>query len=211
MTNNNELKDYLDSLNECYLDSHDLEMVEYAKEHNVPIIQTEGLDFLRQLVMLNKPMRILEIGSAIGFSSVNMAKYSNANITTIEISKESYEIAKSNIKKAGFENRINIINADALEDGLLNVNDRFDLIFIDAAKAQYIKFFNKYKQYLQDGGLILTDNLLFHGLVTTQIKNKNLRQLVGKIKKFNDFLVEQTDFYTRIYEIGDGIALSIKK
>ncbi len=208
---NNELLDYLDSLNECYLDSHDKEMSEYAKEHSVPIIKQEGLDFLRQLVMLRKPMHILEIGSAIGFSSINMAKYSNALITTIEIDTDTYNVAVNNIKKAGMSDRINIINADALDDNLINEDQRFDLIFIDAAKAQYSKFFDKYKVYLNDSGVIMTDNLLFHGLVVSEIKNKNLKQLVGKIKKFNEFIMEQEDYFTRIYGIGDGIALSIKK
>ncbi len=208
---NNELFEYLDSLNECYLDDHDKEMSDYAKEHSVPIIQQEGLDFLRQLVMLRKPMHILEIGSAIGFSSINMAKYSNAFITTVEIDANTYNIAVKNIEKAGLNERINIINADALENNLINEDQRFDLIFIDAAKAQYSKFFDKYKEYLNDGGVIMTDNLLFHGLVVSEIKNKNLRQLVGKIKKFNEFVMKQDDFFTRIYNIGDGIALSIKK
>ncbi len=208
---NNELLEYLNSLNECYLDSHDKEMSEYAKVHSVPIIKQEGLDFLRQLVMLRKPMHILEIGSAIGFSSINMAKYSNALITTIEIDPDTYKVAVSNINKAGMSERINIINADALEDNLINEDQRFDLIFIDAAKAQYSKFFDKYKVFLNESGVIMTDNLLFHGLVVSEIKNKNLRQLVGKIKKFNEFILEQEDFFTRIYGIGDGIALSIKK
>ncbi len=209
--NNDELFNYLEGLNKCYLDEHDQEMCEYAKVHSVPIIQQEGLDFLRQLVMLRKPINILEIGSAIGFSSINMAKYSNASITTIEIDTDTYNIAVSNIEKAGLKDKINIINADALEDNLIKDDQRFDLIFIDAAKAQYSKFFDKYKVYLNDGGVIMTDNLLFHGLVVTEIKNKNLRQLVGKIKRFNEFVTNQEDFFTRIYNIGDGIALSIKK
>ncbi len=208
---NNLLLDYLDDLNECYLDDHDKEMSDYAKKHSVPIIKEEGLDFLRQLVMLRKPMHILEIGSAIGFSSINMAKYSDASITTIEIDIDTYNIAVKNIEQAGLSNRINIINADALEDNLISLEQRFDFIFIDAAKAQYSKFFDKYKGYLNDNGVIMTDNLLFHGLVVSEVKSRNLRQLVGKIKKFNEFVINQDDFFTRIYNIGDGIALSIKK
>ena len=185
-------------------------MQEYARKNDVPIIQDEGLVFLRQIVQIKNPSRILEIGSAIGFSSINMAKYSNALIDTIEISEKMYNEAKRNIKIADLEGRINIYLSDALEFDVSNLKE-YDMIFIDAAKSQYIKFFEKFTPYLKKGGIVITDNLIFHGLVVEEIRNKNLRQLVGKIKKYNDWLINNEDFFTYIYNIGDGLAISIKR
>lgn len=205
-----EVIDYLKSLDKIYFDEHDLLMQEYARKNDVPIIQDEGLVFLRQIVQIKNPSRILEIGSAIGFSSINMAKYSNALIDTIEISEKMYNEAKRNIKIADLESRINIYLSDALEFDESNLKE-YDMIFIDAAKSQYIKFFEKFTPYLKKGGIVITDNLIFHGLVVEEIRNKNLRQLVGKIKKYNDWLINNEDFFTYIYNIGDGLAISIKR
>ena len=203
--------EYLDNLNKLEFNELDNEMMEYAKINNVPIIQTEGLHFLRQVIMLKGCKRILEIGTAIGYSSIQMAKL-GAIIDTIEINSDSYNIALDNIKKANLSDKINVYLADALEIDI-NLLGKYDLIFIDAAKAQYINFFNKFKVLLNDNGVILTDNLLFHGLVLEKdtIESRNLRQLVKKIDNYNYWLMEQNDFDTTIYNIGDGIALSIKK
>lgn len=203
--------DYLDNLNKLDFNDLDLEMMEYAKENNVPIIQLEGLHFLRQVIMLKDCKKILEIGTAIGYSSIQMAKL-GADVDTVEINEASYNLAIENIKKANLSDKINVFLADALEIDIDKLG-KYDLIFIDAAKAQYINFFNKFKVLLNDKGVILTDNLLFHGLVVDSepIESRNLRQLVNKIKKYNDWLMEQDDFDTTIYNIGDGIALSIKK
>ena len=203
--------DYLDNLNKLDFNELDLEMMEYAKNNNVPIIQLEGLHFLRQVIMLKGCKNILEIGTAIGYSSIQMAKL-GAYVDTIEINEASYNLALENIKKANLSDKINVFLADALEIDIDKLG-KYDLIFIDAAKAQYINFFNKFKVLLNDKGVILTDNLLFHGLVleSETIESRNLRQLVNKIKKYNDWLMEQDGFDTTIYNIGDGIALSIKK
>ncbi len=200
--------EYLDSINIIPFDDLDLELQNYADINDVPIIKDEGLCLLRQLVNIKNPKRILEIGTAIGYSAINMAKYSNAIIDTVEINQDMYNKACENIKRSGFDNRINTNLCDAL---LYETNEKYDFIFIDAAKAQYIKFFTRFKENLNQGGVILTDNLIFHGLVTEKIYSRNLRQLVTKIKKYNNWVVEQPDFDTYIYNIGDGIAISIKK
>ena len=203
--------EYLDNLNKLEFSDLDLEMMEYAKENNVPIIQLEGLHFLRQVIMLKNCKNILEIGTAIGYSSIQMAKL-GVNVDTIEINEVSYNIAIENIKKANLSDKINVYLEDALKIDI-NKLGKYDLIFIDAAKAQYINFFNKFKVLLNSKGVILTDNLLFHGLVLEKenIESRNLRQLVKKIDNYNSWLMEQNDFDTTIYNIGDGIALSIKK
>lgn len=202
--------EYLDNLNKLEFSNLDIELRNYAKENDVPIIQDEGLHFLRQVIMLKNAKNILEVGTAIGYSAIQMAKL-GANVDTIEINEESYKIALENVKKANLSDKITIYNEDAL---LIDISKlkKYDLIFIDAAKAQYINFFNKFKVLLNDKGVIVTDNLLFHGLVLeTEFKSRNLRQLVNKIRNYNEWLLEQDDFDTTIYNIGDGLALSIKK
>ena len=204
-----KVNEYLDSLNHLNLNPLLEEMHEYAKEKNVPIIKDEGLAFLRQIIKIKKPKRILEIGTAIGFSAMNMALASpKSEVVTIEKNENMYELAKENIKKGSLEGQIKIILADALD---VTLEGPFDFIFIDAAKAQYIKFFEKFEPLLSKEGIILTDNLIFHGLVVESIENRNLRNLVNKIKQYNEYLLSRIDFDTTIYAIGDGIALSIKK
>ncbi len=188
-----------------------ISMRDYAKENNVPIIQDEGLAFLKAIVKLYKPKKILEIGCAIGYSSSMMSLYSGASVVTVERDPKMYEEASKNIKALGLEDKIKIIFKDALliEDELKG--EEFDMIFIDAAKGQYTKFFEKFSPYLKDKGIIVTDNMLFHGLLDTEIKNRNLRQLVTKLKKYHTFLLENEEYDTSIYDLGDGMALSIKK
>lgn len=187
-------------------------MREYASEKKVPIINDEGLAFLLFIIKITKAKNILEIGTAIGFSAINMASLGNdIVIDTIERDKNMFLEATKNVVKANYENRINIYNCDALEfDESLLGNKKYDLIFIDAAKAQYIKFFEKYEKYLSTDGVIFTDNLLFHGLInnSTNIESKNLRNLVLKIEKFNEWLKNNENYNSSFFDIGDGIAIS---
>ena len=180
----------------------------YAEENNVPIIQKEGLNFILNYIKENKVKKILEIGTAIGYSAINMALIDeNIKITTIERNKEMFSLATKNVKDFNLEKRINIIYADALE---AEIKDKYDLIFIDAAKAQYIKFFEKYKSNLKEDGAIITDNLNFHGLANNpeEIHSKNLKALVRKINNYKEFLKENKEFKTNFYEKGDGISVS---
>lgn len=180
----------------------------YAEENNVPIIQKEGLNFILNYIKENKVKKILEIGTAIGYSAISMALIDeNIKITTIERNKEMFSLATKNVKDFKLEKRINIIYADALE---AEIKDKYDLIFIDAAKAQYIKFFEKYKSNLKENGAIITDNLNFHGLANNpeEIHSKNLKALVRKINNYKEFLKENKEFKTNFYEKGDGISVS---
>lgn len=184
------------------------DLEKYAEENNVPIIQKEGLNFILNYIKENKVKKILEIGTAIGYSAISMALIDeNIKITTIERNKEMFSLAKKNVKDFNLEKRINIIYADALE---AEIKDKYDLIFIDAAKAQYIKFFEKYKSNLKENGAIITDNLNFHGLANNpeEIHSKNLKALVRKINNYKEFLKENKEFKTNFYEKGDGISVS---
>lgn len=189
---------------------HLLEELEaYAKENNVPIMETDGINFLTNYIKENNVKSILEIGSAIGYSAIKMALVEkDIKIITIERDLERYNQALVNIKKIGLNNQINIILADA-NDAI--IEGQFDLIFIDAAKSSYIKFFEKYKENLNKNGIIITDNLNFHGLVNEKIESRNLRQLVNKINKYVLFLKENQEFETEFFEIGDGISISRRR
>ncbi len=204
------IKEYLENINIKETNEQLVSLKSYALKNNVPIITDDGIAFIKQIINIKGVKKVLEIGTAIGYSSINMALYSDCAITTIERDKEMYDKAIENIKHGNLQDRITVLNQDALEVDESTLG-KFDLVFIDAAKAQSIKFFNKYKACLNEKGLIITDNLLFHDLVVTPIKDRNLKQLVRKIDTFNKFVVEQTDFDTYIYSIGDGMSLSIKK
>jgi len=187
------------------------EIEKYAEEKNVPIMQKKGIDFLCKIIDKKGYKNILEIGTAIGYSSIKMALVDkDINITTIEKDEERYMLALKNIKKAKLDKRINVIFSDAID---VSLDDKYDLIFIDAAKGQYIKFFDKFKNNLADDGVIISDNMSFHGLVETdeRIKSRNLRGLVNRIKRYIEFLETNTEFKTKFYKVGDGIAVSVKK
>jgi len=193
------------------MDDYFKEIEKYAKKNDVPIMNKRGINFLCRLIKKNNIKNILEIGSAIGYSSLKMVSLSDdIKITTIERDNNRYLEAVKNIKKLKKEKQITIILGDALET---EIKGSYDLIFIDAAKGQNIKFFNKYSKLLNKKGIIVTDNMLFHGLVEEKerIKNKNLRQLVNKIRKYIEFLKTNTEYSTKFYKTGDGIAVSTKK
>ena len=189
-----------------------LEMEEYAKEHNVPIIEKESIAFIIKFIKANNIKEILEIGSAIGYSGILMASVNDdIKLTTIERDEVRYMECLKNVKKCNMQDRINVVYQDALEVNLSGV--AYDLIFIDAAKGQYTKFFEKYKYFLKPGGVIISDNLKFHGHVGNRenIANRNLKQLVGKIENYIDFLKENEEFETKFYDVGDGLSVSIRK
>ena len=184
------------------------EIEKYAKENRIPIMQKDGILYLVNYIKENKITNILEIGSAIGYSAIMMAKANkNIKVTTIEKDKDRYNIAVSNIKKYNLENQINIINNDAT---LTDIKEKYDLIFIDAAKGKNILFFEKYKDNLTEDGTIITDNLSFHGLVENPnlIKTKNQKGIVNKIKLFINFLDNNKEFSTIYIPVGDKIATS---
>lgn len=183
------------------------EMEQYAKENNIPIMQKDGILFLINYIKENNVKNILEIGSAIGYSSIKMAKISKSiKITTIERDTNRYNLAVSNINKFNLNSQINIINDDAFN---VKLDEKFDLIFIDAAKSQSIKFFEQFKNNLTNNGTIITDNLFFHGLTYTKEKlSRNLTQMTRKIREYIDFLENNQEFETKIIDIGDGISIS---
>ncbi len=185
---------------------------EYAKENKIPIMMDDGIDFLTTFIIKNQAKNILEIGTAIGYSAIMMCLCSpNVVVTTIERDEKRYLEALKNIKELHLEDRITLIYNDALN---VKLSEKYDLIFIDAAKAQSIKFFELFERNLNPEGTIITDNLSFHGLVDKkdeEIKSRNVRALVRKIRDYIDYLKNNSKYETEFFDIGDGISVSTKK
>ena len=186
---------------------------EYAKTYDVPIIEYDSLMVLKALISTNKIKKILEIGTAIAYSSINMALVSNdIIIDTIERNENMYQEAIKNINKFELNSQIRVHLNDALEIDLDTLEKDYDLIFIDAAKAQSEKFFNRFSQLLSDKGIIVTDNLLFHGCVeNSEGQSKNVRNMVKKIDAYNNYLVNLTEYNTVFIDTGDGLAITTRR
>lgn len=203
-----ELEKFIDILSED--DREQTSMQKFALKNEVPIMQDESSGFICDYILKNNAKRILEIGTAIGYSSVKFAKLrDDIQVTTIEIDPERFAAAKRNFEAAGLSDRIEIIFGDALTE---EIQGKFDVIFIDAAKAQYIKFFEKFKSNLSENGVIISDNLSFHGMVEdlSLTHNYSTIKLVKKIRKYIEFLKGNKDFETEFFKVGDGISVSKK-
>ncbi|HWO95379.1 MAG TPA: O-methyltransferase [Bacillus sp. (in: firmicutes)] len=192
------------------------EMERYAKDEQVPIMELIGIETLLQLLRIQQPANILEIGTAIGYSAIRMATaVPKAEIVTIERDKERYDKALYFIGKANKEQQIHVLFGDAFEvTEEIQSKAPYDMIFIDAAKGQYQKFFELFEPFLSKDGMIISDNVLFKGYVAQaeeKIETKRIRSLTTKIKKYNDWLMSHPDFQTMILPIGDGIAITKRR
>lgn len=184
------------------------ELEKYAKDNFIPIMQKEGMEYLNSFIKENKILNILELGSAIGYSAINMALVdSKIHVLTIERDIDRYNEAVKNINNFNLNEQIEIFNKDIFD---IELNQKFDLIFIDAAKGQNIKFFLKFKDNLSENGFIITDNIKFHGLTENveEIKSRNLRQMIRKINEYVLFLKNNGEFKTKFIDIGDGLSIS---
>ena len=205
--------DFMNSLEKeeiAYLE----ELEKYALDTEVPIIRKEMQSFLKTLIMMNKPRRILEVGTAIGFSALLMSEYmpADAHITTIEKYEKRIPIARENFKKYGKEEQITLIEGDAA-DVLAGLSGEYDLIFMDAAKGQYIHFLPDILRLLKTGGVLLSDNVLQDGDVIQSryaVTRRN-RTIHGRMREYLYELKNHPQLQTSIIPLGDGITLSVKK
>ena len=203
-----EIEKFIDMLSDDKCDDF---IKNYAMQNEVPIMQDEGSDFICDYIKSHDVKSVLEIGTAIGYSSIRFAKLSDdIRVTTIELDEERYKAAVENVAKNGLSDRITLIFGDALT---AQIPGKFDLIFIDAAKAQYTKFFEKYKENLSENGVIISDNLSFHGMVEdlSLTHNYSTKKLVKKIRKYIEFLKTNEEFETEFFKKGDGISVSRRK
>ncbi len=180
------------------------DMERFAKKENVPIMQKESLDYLISFIKQHDIKSVLEVGTAIGYSTILIKEAVN-NITSIERDEERYNIAVKNVELSNLNN-ITLIKGDALD---ITITDKFDLIFIDAAKGKNKEFLDKFKSNLNENGYIIIDNMDFHGLVgkSMTIEKRRLRSLVKKIENFIKYMEEQTEFKVTKIDKGDGLYL----
>ena len=200
----------LDAGNPSYLN----EIEEFARATDVPIVRTEMQSFLRFLMKLKQPKRILEVGTAIGFSALLMSEYApeDCKITTIEKYEKRIPLALDNFKKAGKENSITLLEGDAL-DILPTLTEEYDFIFMDAAKGQYIHFLPEILRLLAKHGLLVSDNVLQDGDVLESrfaVTRRN-RTIHGRMREYLYILKHMEELTTAIVPLGDGVALSVKK
>lgn len=206
------VENYIRSLSSTK-DSKLLELEKYAKENHVPIIESEVANFLNVIVSLQKPKRILELGTAIGYSSIIMnLAYRDAKIITLEKNKEMVEIAEKNIMDFDFNDSINVVQCDAYEY-LLDCDEKFDMIFIDAAKGQYLKYFEESMKLINDKGIIVCDNVLFKGMVCDEealTKRHRKITIVKRLNEFLEYISNLEEYKTSIIPIDDGMSISYK-
>lgn len=189
------------------------ELEEYATQNHVPIIQPEVAALMKVIGSLKRPARILEVGTAIGYSSILFSGFLQEKgiIDTIERNEQMIELARNNIKSVGLKDTINVIAGDAIEV-LACLDKSYDMIFLDAAKGQYNEFLEQSKRMLVSGGLLVSDNVLYKGMIATDdLVVRRKKTIVTRMRSFLKTLCQDEAFETSIIPIGDGVALSFKK
>lgn len=182
---------------------------EKALENHIPIIMDDTLEKIEEILKEEKPKRILEIGTAVGYSATMFAKYTDEDciIDTIEIDEERAKEAKENIEKIGVANRINIIVGNAV-DILPTISQEYDIVFIDAAKGKYPVFLENAIKLIKNDGLILADNILYKGYVMSDYNKHKQRTAVRHLREYIQEITENEKLESEILEIGDGLAIT---
>ena len=185
----------------------------YAEENSVPIVHKEVSDLLKVLLKIQKPKKILEVGCAIGYSSILFATIcgDDSDITTCERNPIMIEKAKENIKRAGFENNIKILEGDAVEN-LKDIEGEFDMIFLDAAKGQYKLFYDLVIDKLKVGGVLISDNILYKGMIADDnLVVRRKKTIVKRMRNYLDYICNCDYMATSLLPMGDGVAISYKE
>ncbi|MFH0736209.1 MAG: O-methyltransferase [bacterium] len=194
------------------IDSLIKEMEEYALVNKIPILNWKAVELLELLIVLKQPEAILEIGTAIGYSSIRMARKLNHNVCldTIEKSKNNLPIAQGFINKAGLADKINILFGEA-EDIMRDSTKMYDFIFLDADKLYYQSLFHLSLKLLKPGGLFFVDNLLWKGYVADENVPDNFVNSTKLVKDFNTLFLNNPHMDSKIFPIGDGVGIAIKR
>ena len=189
------------------------EIKDYGIKNSIPIVQKETAQFLKFIVSMKKPLKILELGTAIGYSSILMYTESSTNpeVTTIERDERMIAIAEDNISKYNLEEKIKVLKGDCL-DILENLQDKYDLIFMDAGKGHYNHFLPHCLRLLKDDGIIVADNVLFRGMVASQslVKRRKIT-IVKRMRTYLEMVSEDDNLITSIIPMGDGIAITKRR
>ena len=185
---------------------------EKALEEHIPIIMDDTLDVIAKILIEKRPEKILEIGTAVGYSAICFSEYlkENGRIDTIERDEEREAEARENIKKVGVENKIKLYEGDAVEI-LPTLDEKYDVVFIDAAKGKYPFFLEQALRMLKDDGIILADNILYKGYVMSDYNKHKQRTAVTHLRQYIKEITENPELETEILEVGDGLAISRKR
>lgn len=189
-----------------------LEMEQYAKEHRVPILDWKSVELMENLILMNRPRRVLEIGTAIAYSSIHIARClrKKGRLVTIEFSEDNLKLAEENIRNSGCKEKIKLVKGNAL-DVMPKMKKKFDFIFLDADKEDYKALFDLSMALLKKGGVIFVDNLLWHGYTAAKQVPKKFQASTEHIRKFNQEFLANPDLNASILPVGDGIGLGVKK
>ena len=185
---------------------------EKALEEHIPIIMDDTLDVIAKILIEKRPEKILEIGTAVGYSAICFSEYlkENGRIDTIEKDEQREAEARENIKKVGVENKIKLYEGDAVEI-LPTLDEKYDVVFIDAAKGKYPFFLEQALRVLKDDGIILADNILYKGYVMSDYNKHKQRTAVTHLRQYIKEITENPELETEILEVGDGLAISRKR
>ena len=192
------------------MNKQELEIIKQrALENHVPIIMDDTLEVLDKILKDVKPTRILEIGTAVGYSAMCFSEYlePNGKIDTIERDEERVIEARVNIEKVGVADKINIYEGDAVEI-LPTLNEKYDVVFIDAAKGKYPFFLKEALRMIKPNGIILADNILYKGYVMSDYNKHKQRTAVRNLREYVKEVTENPNIETEILEVGDGLAIS---
>lgn len=189
------------------------ELEEYAEKNSVPIVQPETAKFLETMMCVKRPTRILEVGCAIGYSAILMSQYlaEGGSITTLEWDAETCEIARANIEKAGLSDKIKVVLGDA-KDIIPTLTGEYDVIFLDGPKAHYIYMLNDCIRLLKKGGMLISDNILYKGMIADDehvIRRKIT--IVKRLRRFISAQMQRDELETVILPLGDGVTVAVKK
>ena len=216
MTDNINYEHIVEYLNNTLLDGNGIlgELEQYAYNHCTPIIQKEVRSLLATILSYKRPKKILEVGTAIGYSSIFFATNidPDGHIYTLEKDPDYIKRAKENISKSGLSHKITIVEGEA-EDTIKYINDEFDIVFLDANKSKYRYYFDIIFPRVKNGGMIICDNILYKGMVSNDelIPGRKHNAIVQALREFLPYLVNHPKLETCIIPIGDGVTLSVKK
>jgi len=188
------------------------EIEKYGRDNKIPILLDESLEYIQNILKEARPHRILEIGTAIGFSALCFSKFlaDDGRIDTIEIESLRVEQAEANIEKVGVQDKIRVIEGDAL-DILPYLQEKYDIVFIDAAKGKYNEFFEEAMRLTKQGSIIIADNVLYKGYVLSDYNKHKQRTAVNKLRSFIDMVLNHPDLDAELVEIGDGLIVARRK
>lgn len=214
MTDNINYPHIVEYLNKTLRSSEGIlkELEIYAEENTVPIIQKEVRSFLATLLRYKTPSSVVELGTAIGYSSILFATLisDNGKIITLEREKDYYDIAIANIKRSGMEDKIEVILGDAF-DTVKNLSGEYDMIFMDANKSMYRYYFDTLFPHLKKGGIVVCDNILYKGMVSCdELAPRKQNTIISNIRDFLDYICNHPGLETSIIPIGDGVSVSVK-